>query len=354
MNAPSGIPAPGSDAKLNFLMSLESPGQTGDRADAGETAELIETHMSWVVLRGPYALKLKKPVRYDFLDFSTPEARRRDAEAELQLNRRLAPQIYLGVHALEWHDGEFALVPADASPVPGAAVDWVLVMQRLPAPLMLDRQLTAGTVRPAEIDALADRLIAFYRDAPRATVSAEVYLARLWREQRENRAVLAMPRFGELEAAGLVNAVDAALAAHAGLFEQRVRGGRIVEGHGDLRPEHVGMLQPPVVIDCLEFDTALREIDPFDELAYLGMECELAGNAWIGPRLWARCSAGLGDVPPPALGPLHTARRALLRARLAIAHLLDPVPRTPERWVPRARQYLARASAALAHIPAAS
>ncbi|HJV68442.1 hypothetical protein [Ideonella sp.] len=350
MNAPSGIPAPSSDAKLHFLMSLEAPGDAGD---TGERAELVETHMSWVVLHGPYALKLKKPVRYDFLDFSTPEARRRDAEAELRLNWRLAPQVYLGVRALQWHDGEFALVPAEDLPAPGATVDWVLVMQRLPAELMLDRQLSSGTVQPAEIDTLADRLIAFYRDAPRAAVSAEDYLARVQREQRENRAVLLMPRFRDVDAAAPVDAVDAALAAHAGLLQERVRSGRIIEGHGDLRPEHVGMLQPPVVIDCLEFDAALREIDPFDELAYLGMECEVAGNAWIGPRLWARCSAGLGDVPPPALGPLHAARRALLRARLALAHLLDPAPRTPERWVPRARQYLARASAALGRIPAA-
>ena len=80
----------------------------------------------------------------------------------------------------------------------------------------------------------------------------------------------------------------------------RAAGGHVVDGHGDLRPEHVCLQQPPVVIDALEFNAALRAVDPFDELAFLVLECEIAGASWIGPRLLASCAAALRSAPPAA------------------------------------------------------
>jgi aminoglycoside phosphotransferase family enzyme len=124
----------------------------------------------------------------------------------------------------------------------------------------------------------------------------------------------------------------------------------LCEGHGDLRPEHIGLDGTPVVIDCLEFNRALREVDPFDELAFLDLECRLLGADWIGPRLIAHCALALGDTPAPQVMALYTAHRALVRARLALAHLLDAQPRTPERWKPQARRYVEAAQAALASL----
>jgi aminoglycoside phosphotransferase family enzyme len=126
----------------------------------------------------------------------------------------------------------------------------------------------------------------------------------------------------------------------------------VLDGHGDLRPEHVCLLQPPVVIDCLEFNAAMRQVDPFDEVGYLGLECGMAGAPWIAARLLEGCATALGDRPHPALQQLYIAQRAMLRARLALAHLLDPVPRTPDRWPVRARRYIERATAALDAIDA--
>ena len=329
-------------AKLHFLMSPDA--HDGDCSPS----ELIETHMSWVVLHGERALKLKKPVRYPFLDFSTVDAREADAREELRLNRRLAPQVYLDVLALKWRDGQFALVPSHALPAPGTTVDWIVLMQRLPDESMLDRLVAHGAVQDWQIDLLAVTLAQFYRDAPRAEVCAEEHVARLQRELRTDREVLLEGRFGLDGALEVMDRLDDAAALHAGLLRQRVLEGRIVEGHGDLRPEHVCMLQPPVVIDCLAFDPALREQDPFDELAFLGMECALEGMPSIAPHLRERCEKALDDWPPPALHALYTARRAALRARLMAAHLLDAQPRTPERWLPRARRYLEAASRALA------
>lgn len=309
--------------------------------------QVRETHMSWLLFGPDRVFKLKKPVRTDALDFSTPALRERDAREELRLNRRLAPGVYLGLLALQWDGAALDLVPEEAAR-PERTVDWLVAMRRLPAERMLDRMVLDGCVTPDHVDALARRLSAFYREAARPPVAPAAHLARLRHEQAVNRRVLATPALGLAAATeGVLAAFDRALAAGEGALAARVRRGCLVDGHGDLRPEHVCLVEPPLVIDALEFDAGLRLVDPFDELGFLGLECEMVGGAWIGPRLVARCAQALGDHPPPALLALWRAYRALVRARLSLAHLLDAAPRAPERWRPAAQRYLACAGEAL-------
>ena len=333
---------PGIEAKLRYLQSTLAP------AGIGEPVRRIETHMSWVLLGGERVLKLKKPVRYPFLDFTTVQARERNARAELRLNRRLAPRVYLGLLALQWDDGGgFSLVPEEKLPAPGRTVDWLVSMQRLPAASMLDRVIARGELRPRDIDALLGVLVPFYRHAPRTAIGEDENLQRLRDELAASRSVLAMPRFDLPQIHSLLRRMDQAVATHEDMLRARVRERRIVEGHGDLRPEHVCLVKPPVVIDALEFDLRLREVDPFDELSFLGLECAMAGNAAIGPQLLARCADALDDHPPAALLRLYSAHRALLRARLSAAHLLEAEVRTPQKWLPQAGRYLQHAGDAL-------
>ncbi|NML18197.1 hypothetical protein [Azohydromonas caseinilytica] len=327
--------------KLRFLQSAAAHGGRSD------PVELIETHMSWVVLCGDRVLKLKKPVRYAFLDFSTPEARSRNAWEELRLNRRLAPQVYEGVLALQWRGGELLLAPGEHPHPDAVTLDWLVLMRRLPAQRMLDHLVKQALVQQPDIDRLADVLAAFYRDAVPVPLSGGDYLERIHEEQRNNRAVLTMARFGDIDPAGVLDLYEAALARQAPALARRADGGHIVDGHGDLRPEHVCLLERPVIIDALEFQARMREVDPYDEIAFLGLECAVAGAPWIGERLWTRLAQALGGAPPPVLHGLYTARRAVLRARLSVAHLLDAQPRTPEVWLPRGQGYLARARRAL-------
>ncbi|RPH65693.1 MAG: hypothetical protein EHM83_05785 [Burkholderiales bacterium] len=308
--------------------------------------------MSWVIVAGERVLKMKKPVRYPFLDFSTPRLRERNCREELRLNRRLAPQVYLGLLALKWHDGRFTLVPEDRLPAPGTTIDWLVLMRRLPAERMLDRAMAAGTLRPADIDAVVALLSDFYRRAQRTALGADAYLGRFRREQAINRELLVQPRFAALAAGSTLDRLDAAIDAQAATLQERVLHGKVVDGHGDLRPEHVCLVDPPVVIDCLEFSVELRQVDPFDELAFLGLECAVAGAPWVAQRLVEGAAAALDDRPPDALIGLYTANRAVLRARLAVAHLLDPQPRTPDRWLPLGRRYLEHAASALAALDA--
>jgi len=295
--------------------------------------ETVETHMSLLFLADATVYKLKKPVAYSFLDFSTLSARERACRDELRLNRRLAPDVYLGLSKITREaDGRLAL---DGR---GELIDWLVRMRRLPCERTLDRRIGAGTVTATEVDAVAAVLARFYAGAAPGRLSADEYVGQLRSEHAVNREVLGA--FDDSLAAPLLAQVQRFLDDDSAALRARVVAGRVVDGHGDLRPEHVYLNTPPVIIDCLEFNERLRQVDPFDEITYLGLECARLGAPWIGPHLHLRLSAALGDTVDARLLRFYAGYRACVRARLALAHLADPSPREPGRWQPLARAYL--------------
>ncbi len=295
--------------------------------------------MSWVFTAGDRVYKLKKPVHYPFLDFRTLTARETNCCEEVRLNRRLAPDVYLGVISLTIEkNGRLAIAGV------GEVVDWLVEMRRLPDELMLDQAILRHTIEHdgnGRLDAVADLLIGFYRAAPPAEISPSAFVEQFAREHAINEAVLCDPRF-ELDGAQVSDVVARVqLGIEGGApLKDRVKQSRIVEGHGDLRPEHICLSDPPVIIDCLEFSRALRLVDPFDELTFFTLECDLLGASWVGEYIMERCADGLDGTPAPQLIEFYWNYRACLRARIALAHLLEPNPRTPEKWVPLARRYL--------------
>ena len=299
-----------------------------------------ETHMSWVFLVGDNVFKLKKPVRFPYLEFSSLVRRELACRAEVRLNRRLAPDIYLGVVSLTQAAWGLAL-GGD-----GAPIDWLVHMKRLDERFMLDRLIAERRLGPRDIDRLADMLADFYRSAEPTMLPQAVQLTEIRRTLAYNRSVLLDPRF--TLPAGLVRRIDAVqrrfIAQCGGLITARFRHRRIVDGHGDLRPEHIWLGERIRIIDCLEFNDRLRVVDPFDEIAYLALECERLGAAWAGARLRRRMTRLLRDGPTDALFTFYHGYRAMLRARLAIAHLYEPTPRTPQKWAPLARAYLVLAA----------
>lgn len=320
------------DAKLRFL---------GDPAThGGAPVELRETHMSWVFLTPDRVYKLKKPVRLNYLDFSTLQRRRLVCEEELRLNSRLAADTYLRVLGLRCdREGRLNL---DGR---GRAVDWLVEMRRLPQNDMLDERLRSGTVREAEMEAVAERLAQFYLACPAEIAEGGAYLAHLQEEQRINRLILERDEFGATDVAALpLRLVDTWLERLTPEIRSRIAGGSVVEGHGDLRPEHICLAETPQIIDCLEFNRAMRLIDPYDEVNYLGMECEMLGNTWIRPRLASTLDRVFDRRPSEQLVALYGGFRALLRARLCLAHLLEPpVVRKEGLWRPLALRYLEQA-----------
>ncbi|MBS1188847.1 MAG: hypothetical protein H6R10_639 [Rhodocyclaceae bacterium] len=321
----------GIDAKVAFL---RAPGAYPGPPDRVET---IETHMSWVFLAGDSAYKLKKPVRRSYLDFSTLPARRRNCSEEIRLNRRLAPDVYLDKQPLTLAAGGGLELGGS-----GAVVDWLVHMRRLPAGRMLDRLLREGAVDSAELRKLAAVLARFYGRAPRIPWPPGAYARHLRRGLEISGAALLHPRYG-LPAdriRGILAAQRQFLAHRASLLEERARTGRVVDGHGDLRPEHICLERVPKIIDCLEFNREMRQADAADELAFLALECERLGREDFGPallELYARLS---GDTPAASLVAFYKSCRACLRAKLALWHLDEEKVSQPEKWPALAGQYV--------------
>ena len=321
--------------KIEFLMRGDSY-----RPPAREVV-CRETHMSEVFLADGSAYKLKKPVRFPYLDFSTLDRRETACRAELRLNRRLAPDVYRDVVALKRSPSGLAIGG------PGEVVDWLVVMNRLDAAEMLDRVIAEKRLHRWQLDRVAAVLVRFYRRARTVFISPELYRTQLWKSLSYNRQILLDPRFRL--PAGTVRTIDTLqrrfLAERGALLAGRVRTRCIVEGHGDLRPEHIWLGDPVRIIDCLEFNASLRMVDPLDEIAFLCVECERLGAAWAGEYLRRRIVHALHDGHADELFLFYRCHRATLRARLAIAHLLEPDPRTPEKWPALARAYLRLARA---------
>jgi len=310
--------------------------------DAPASVEAVETHMSWVFLTELFAHKLKKPVRYEFLDFRTLEARRHFCEEEVRLNCRLAPDIYLAAVPLvvDPH-GDLVL---DA---PGEPVDWLVRMKRLPADRMLDRAILARTADPDDLQGLTVLLADFFAAAVPVAIPPAEYRRRIADAITAQRRVLLKAEYGlprELVET-VTGQLRKILMGNAPLFDRRVRRGRIIEGHGDLRPEHVFLGPGPAVIDCLEFNRDFRVQDWLDELSFLAMECEMLGAPEIGETILQGVCVRLGDEPNPQLVLFYKSFRAMLRAKLAILHLQDAGLPDPGRWRARAESYLQLAAA---------
>lgn len=283
--------------------------------EAARQVRLIETHISWVLLAGRHAYKIKKPLDLGFLDFSTLELRRHYCEEEFRLNRRLAPQLYLGVVPIGGSPGQPEIGRRPA-------IEYAVKMRRFPASCLMDRQLVRGHITPQHIDKLAAALAAFHAGLPAA--AADTPFGSL----AEIRAA-AMQNFEQLPETGSVAELKAAtgaeLAACAAIFEQRRMAGFVRECHGDLHLGNIALIgDEPVPFDGIEFSPALRWIDVMDELAFPVMDLlhrNCPGLAW---RLLNAYMEITGDYGGMAVLCFYLAYRATVRAKVDAIRAAQP------------------------------
>ncbi len=327
-NCGDGLPAPTLEEKVAFLSD-----QCAYNGSAGGV-EVRETHMSWVFLTGNHVFKLKKPVRFPYLDFSTLAKRQMACRAEVELNRWLARDVYLGTVPLSISAKGLAIGEGVA------AVDWLVKMRRLDEGRMLDTLIAKKELNRRCLDAITFKLADFYRRANPVFLWPCDYLKQWKSNLQRNRTVLLHTRFRLPQPA--IRHCDLILRQflwkRQSLLVRRLHGRHIVDGHGDLRPEHIWLGDGVKIIDCVEFNARLRVLDPLEEIAYLDLECEHLGAKGAGDYIRPRVMRALHDDPPFSLW-------AMLRARLSIAHLLAPNPRTPDKWRPQALAYLRIAAA---------
>ena len=299
--------------------------------------EIIQTHMSWVFLTDRFVYKLKKPVRLDFLDFSTLEQRHLNCLEELRLNHRLARDIYLEVIPLTVSDSDQLELGGDGEPV-----DWLVKMRRLPRECMLDNAIARHQVDESQVRRIARVLANFYQQAEVISLTTGEYIQQFEQDIQANDKALSEPEYNlpRKQISMISKALQRYLSRKRGDFDDRIKAQRIVEAHGDLRPEHICLTDPPVFIDCLEFNRRFRLLDTADELAFLAMECEHAGAPFIGPVLFETYRQCSGDDPPQLLVCFYKAYRAQMRAKLSIRHLGSCDYGDADKWVQRTKAYL--------------
>lgn len=265
-----------------------------------------ETHSGAVVMLGDVAYKFKKPVAFGFLDFTDRAVRERVCEQEVELNRRLAPDVYLGVGHLLDPDGQ-------AEPA--------VVMRRLPDERRLSRLVHERRATAEDIRSIARQVAVFHgraRTDPEVIRhgSREALLAR-WEDNLREVGAMAGSGIDPTVLTETSSLARQFLAGRADLFADRTRRGAIVDGHGDLTPDDIFCLADgPRLLDCLEFDDALRHVDRLDDIAFLAMGLAEIGATDAAERLietWAEC---LADPAPPSLVHHYIAYRAFVRAKV--------------------------------------
>lgn len=295
---------------------------------APAAVELRQTHISWVFLAGDVVYKTKKPVDFGFIRQLDAATRERFCRAELRLNRRLAPRVYLGVVPIvRMPDGRHAV---EGDPAAGEVVEHAVKMRRLPDDRTLDRLLAAHEAPAGLAERLARRLIAFHESAPAVAADRDFAGApaeRAWWAREYGEAA---PFIGDTwlpeDAAATRAFIEDALERYAALFDERLAAGRVIEGHGDLRAAHVylpgnGEDEPDeaiTIVDCIEFseDFHFRYLDAGYDVAFLAMDLEALGHAELGEELAGRYLAAAGDETLGVLQPLHRAFRAFVRGKV--------------------------------------
>jgi len=307
-HAMPALPEPAASVTPRQLMRQPSTYEDGTTA-----VHEIETHISRVYLTDRFAYKLKKRVKFEFLDFSTVERRRRACEDEVRLNSPRAPGVYLGVVPITRDaSGRLALNGG------GKAIDWVVKMQRLPAERRVDELISGRRLSREETEQIARHLADLYSRAAPETLEPAQYVRQLNEHLRANRDDLLA--FDDAAAERIRRVHDAqlrALSLGSDVFESRVCDGRIVHGHGDLRPDHIYLRGRPLIVDCVEFSRELRTLDVLDELAFLALECEQLGDDTLGERAIAAYCQEAGDRPPRWLIGFYKSYRACVRAKIS-------------------------------------
>jgi aminoglycoside phosphotransferase family enzyme/predicted kinase len=315
--------------------------------------ELRHTHASWVFLTDGEAWKVKRPVDYGFLDFSTAEKRRRCCEEEVRLGRRLAPDVYLGVAPL--HAGVEGHSFAGAGPV----VDHAVRMRRLPDEDSASVLLASGQLGPRHLERLAARLARFYAEAPRTpALGAPAVLAG---HMEENHAQC-LPWAGRFVDAALLERLHdwqrATLAARRALLAERAAAAR--DGHGDLRLEHVyfegGDPEALRVIDPIEFNPRLRCADPALDVAFLAMDLDANHRPELAAWFLSSFARASNDYDFYPVVDLYLSHRAWVRAKVACFVAADPrtAPAKVNRKAREAAAFLTLAASYLHREPSAT
>lgn len=283
-------------------------------ASVDSPVEIVETALSWVLLTDRHAYKIKKPVDIGEARYRSSVRRSQACIDEVWLNRRLAPDVYLGVAPVaRGADGALRLGGK------GAAVEWAVKMRRLRGDRNLLWLITHGELSQEHVVVLANLLANFYLGSPPESHVLDDLCSQLRRRIEDDTIVKGRLSASMHQGLRQIRLAQAKFLNHARMvLNLRVCDGRIVDGHGDLRPEHVFLERQPAIIDCVEYSPARRKIDALDDLCGLTMECLRLGRADVAEILASTYRSRTGDESFADLEAFYRSLHACSRAIAAL------------------------------------
>jgi aminoglycoside phosphotransferase family enzyme/predicted kinase len=278
------------------------------RCDDRAPVELVETHISLLATRGERVYKVRKHVAFPFIDLSTAAARRADCERELRVNRRFAPDVYLGL--------------VDVTDEAGRVIDTAVEMRRMPAERRLATLATHGERAVVCLDQLALDVARIHESAPRgpdidAAATRDAVAAR-WRTELDEVARFCGTALDHHVVHDVEGLVERFLAGRNALFSLRIDAGRVCDGHGDLLADDIFCTRDgPRILDAIQFDDRLRWTDTLADVSFLAMDLERLGRRDLARRFLDRYAHAARDRWPASLEGKYVAHRALVRGKVA-------------------------------------
>lgn len=277
---------------------------------------LVQTHISFVLIAGEFVYKFKKPVDFGFLDFSTLEKRRHCCEQELRLNRRLCPEMYLDMVTLTKESGGFALNGH------GEVLEYGVKMARMPEDGMMGNLIRAGKLGREQVDAIVDQLIPFYQQAERSAEidgfgCAEKVAVNILENFDQTEGFISQ---GALSRAQFdrISSWSRAFLAQEDRFKQRIAGGYIRDGHGDLYSANICLADKVYIFDCIEFNQRFRCCDVASDVSFLAMDLDFHGLRELSEHFIDRFSQLSGDSGLRGMLNFYKCYRAYVRGKIGL------------------------------------
>ncbi len=238
--------------------------------------EFVQTHISAIFMTGEHVYKIKKPVNFGFLDFTTLEKRNFYCHQEVVLNRRLCPEIYLGVVEIRWHEGRIHIGSG-----PGEIVDYAVLMKQLPADCLMDQRLARKMVTQDDLQKIASKINHFHLHAAtdpkiRSFGSIETIRGNLEENFKQTEPYVSRALSAEIHEK-IREDSDRFMERRSALFQQRITGGKIRDCHGDLHLQHICLADEILIFDCIEFNERFRYSDVAADIAFLLMDLDFHG-----------------------------------------------------------------------------
>lgn len=309
-----------------LIIALQNPEIYPDHP---EKAEVVQTHVSAIFLTGTYVYKVKKPVDFGFLDFTTLEKRKFYCQQEVELNRRLCPEVYLGVVEIRSHRGCISIGGA------GEVVEYAVLMKQLPWERMMDQLLAQGAIPSGLLQKIAEKVAHFHANAATSGEIASYGEMDVIRQNVEEN-------FSQTEKyVGLSISPEAFkgtqentcrfMERHLPLFQKRIAAGRIRDCHGDLHLQHICLTEEILIFDCIEFNRRFRYSDVAADIAFLLMDLDFHNYPLLSADLASSYLAISRDWPLFLLLDFYKSYRAYVRGKVVSFRLDDPAISAPEK-----------------------